>query len=117
MDKQGLLNDVTEWEPFKARLIEEFGSIDIYGRDINMDFGCLPRFESVLECAEILTPKIKKLQSNLNIMQEFFNLDDLHNVTLTQQLVQNIMRSLLLEMKPSFNEKYADFRDLSPANV
>ena len=50
-------------------------------------------------------------------MQQFFNLDDLHSVTLTQQLVQNIMRSLPLEMKPSFNEKYADFRDLCPENV
>ena len=117
MDKQGLLNDVTEWKHFKERLIEEFGSIDVYGRDINQDFALLPRFESVQECAETLTPKIKKLQSNLNIMQKFFDLENLHNVTLTQQLVQNIMRSLPLEVKPSFNEKYADFRDLCPANV
>ena len=93
MDKQCLLNDVTEWDLFKVRLIEEFGSIDVYGRDINQDFALLPRFESVQECAETLTPKIKKLQSNLKIMQQFFNLDDLHSVTLTQQLVQNIMRS------------------------
>ena len=50
-------------------------------------------------------------------MQQFFNLEDLHSVTLTQPLVQNIMRSLPLEVKPSFNEKYADFRDLCPANV
>ena len=117
MDKQGLLNDVTEWEHFKERLTEEFGSIDVYGRDINQDFTLLPRFESVQECAEILTPKIKKRQSNLNIMQEFFGLENPHNVTLTQQQVQNIMRSLPLEVKPSINEKYADFRDLRPENV
>ena len=117
MDKQGLLNDVTEWEHFKERLTEEFGIIDVYGRDINQDFALLPRFESVQECAEILTPKIKKLQSNLNIMHEFFGLENPHNVTLTQQQVQNIMRSLPLEVKPSINEKYADFRDLRPENV
>ena len=117
MDKQCLLNDVTEWDLFKVRLIEEFGSIDVYARDVNQDFGLLPKFESVQECAETLTPKIKKLQSNLKIMQQFFNLEDLHSVTITQQLVQNIMRSLPLEMKPSFNEKYADFRDLRPENV
>ena len=119
MDKQGLLNDVTEWDLFKERLIEEFGSIDDYGRDVNQDFALLPRFESVQECAETLTPKIKKLQSNLKIMQQFFDMEDLHthSLILTQPLVQNIMRSLPLEVKPSFNEKYADFRDLCPANV
>ena len=118
MDKQGLLNNVTEWDLFKERLIEEFGSIDVYGRDVNQDFALLPRFESVQECAEILTPKLKKLQSNLKIMQQFFDMEDLHSVTLTQALVQNIMRSLLpLEVKSSFKEKYADFRDLCPANV
>ena len=117
MDKQGLLNDITEWERFKERLIEEFGSIDVYGRDVNQDFALLTRFESVQECAEVLAPKIKKLQSNLNIMQEFFDLEILHNVTLTQQLVHNIMKSLPLEVKSSFNEKYADFRDLRPENV
>ena len=117
MDKQGLLNDITEWERFKERLIEEFGSIDVYGRDVNQDFALLTRFESVQECAEILAPKIKKLQSNLNIMQEFFGLEILHNVTFTQQLVHNIMKSLPLEVKSSFNEKYADFRDLRPENV
>ena len=50
-------------------------------------------------------------------MQEFFDLEILHNVTLTQQLVHNIMKSLPLEVKSSFNEKYADFRDLRPENV
>ena len=93
------------------------GSIDVYGRDVNQDFALLTRFESVQECAEILAPKIKKLQSNLNIMQEFFDLEILHNLTLTQQLVHNIMKSLPLEVKSSFNKKYADFRDLRPENV
>ena len=87
MDKQSLLNNVTEWDLFKERLIEEFGSIDVYGRDVNQDFALLPRFESVQECAEILTPKLKKLQSNLKIMQQFFDMEDLHSVTLTQALV------------------------------
>ena len=93
------------------------GSIDVYGRDVNQDFALLTRYESVQEWAEILAPKIKKLQSNLNIMQEFFGLEILHNVTFTQQLVHNIMKSLPLEVKSSFNEKYADFRDLRPENV
>ena len=39
--KQGLLNDVTEWDLFKERLIEEFGSIEVYGRDVNPGF-CPP---------------------------------------------------------------------------
>ena len=82
-----------------------------------LDFALLPWFKSVQECAEILTTKIKKLQSNLKIMQQFFDMEDLHSVTLTQVLVQNIMRSLPLEVKSSFNEKYAHFRDLRPANV
>ena len=115
LNNQGLLNDVTEWDLFKERLIDEIGSILVYGRDINQDFALHPRFES--ECAEILTPKIKNLQSNLKIMLQFFDFEDLHSVTLTLPLVQNIMRSLPLEVKSSFNQEYADFSDLCPANV
>ena len=95
--------------------MEEFGSIDIFGRDANQTFNLLPRYESVQEVAEDLSPKIKTLQPNLELMQNFHNKEDLHSVPLTQTLVQNIMKSLPLEVRPSFNDQFSKFRDQCPS--
>ena len=50
-------------------------------------------------------------------MQNFHDKEDLHSVALTQPLVQNIMKSLPLEVRPSFNDQFSKFRDQCPANV
>ena len=34
LSKKGSLANIIDWPTYKARLIEEFGSIDIFGRDI-----------------------------------------------------------------------------------
>ena len=115
--KRGPFIDIDNWKDFKINLIEEFGSIDIFGRDVNQMFDLLPRYESVQEVAEDLSPKIKTLQSNLKIIQQFHNVEDLHKVALTPTLVQNIMRSLPLEGRSSFNKQFMHFRNLNPGNV
>jgi len=115
--KRGPFNNIIDWPTFKIKLIEEFGSIDIFGRDVNQTFNLLPRYESVQEVAEDLSPKIKTLQANLEIMQNFHDKEDLHSVALTQQLVQNIMKSLPPEVRPSFNDQFSKFRKQCPANV
>ena len=117
LSKRGPFNNITDWNTFKTKLIEEFGSIDIFGRDVNQVFNLLPRYESVQEVAEDLSHKIKTLQANLEIMQDFHDKEDLHSVALTQTLVQNIMKSLPLEVRPSFNDQFSKFRDQCPANV
>ena len=94
LNKRGSFNTITNWTNFKARVIEEFGSIDIFGRDVNQIFDLLPCYESVQEVAEDLAPKIKTLLANLEIIQQFHNVEDLHNVAITPNLVQNVMRSL-----------------------
>ena len=68
MDKKGPLNNITDWDEFKTKLIKEYGSIDIFGREVNQIFDLLPYYESVQEVAEDLSPKIKKLQSDLIII-------------------------------------------------
>ena len=100
--KQGPFVNSDDWKDFKINLIEEFGSIDIFGRDVNQMFDLLPRYESVQEVAEDLSPKIKTLQANLKVIQQFHSVKDLHSVALTQNLVHNIMRSLPLEGRSSF---------------
>ena len=82
-EKIGSLNSITDWTIFKARLIEEFGSIDIFGRDVNQIFDLNPCYESIQEVAEELAPKIKTLLANLEIIQQFHDVDDLYNVALT----------------------------------
>ena len=115
--KRGPFNNIIDWPTFKIKLIEEFGSIDIFGRDVNQTLNLLPCYESVQEVAEDLSTKIKTLQANLEIMQNFHDKEDLHSVALTQPLVQNIMKSLPSEVRPSFNDQFSKFRKQCPANV
>ena len=115
--KRGPFNIIIGWPTFKTKLIEEFGSIDIFGRDANQTFNLLPRYKLVQEVAEDLSPKIKTLQANLEIMQNFQDKEDLHSLALTQPLVQNIMKSLPPEVRPSFNHQFSKFREQCSANV
>ena len=50
-------------------------------------------------------------------MQNFHDKEDLHSVALTQPLVQNIMKSLTSEVRPSFNDQFSKFHKQCPANV
>ena len=44
VDKKGPLNNITDWNNFKIKLIEEFRSIDIFGREVNQIFDLLPHY-------------------------------------------------------------------------
>ena len=52
-----------------------------------------PANQSVQEVADDLSPKIKTLQANLEIIQQFHDVEDLHSVALTQQPIQNIIEA------------------------
>ena len=43
LSKKGSLANIIDWPTYKARLIEEFGSIMIFGRDVIGIFKQLPR--------------------------------------------------------------------------
>ena len=117
LNKRWSFNNINDWSSFKTRLIEEFGSIDIFGRDVNQIFDFLPRYKIVQEVAEDLAPKIKTLQANLEIIKQFQDMEDLHNISLTQHLVQNVMRSLPIEVRSSFNNQFMEFRGNDHANI
>ena len=117
MNKKTSFININNWSSFKTRLIEEFGSIDIFGRDVNQIFDLLPHYKFVQEVAENLAPKIKTLQANLKIIKQFHDMEDLHTISLTQHLIQNIMRSLPLEVRLSFKDLFTEFQGNHPANV
>ena len=117
MDKKGPLNNITDWDEFKTKLIDEYGSIDLFGREVNQMFDLLPFYESVQEIAEDLSPKIKKLQSDLIIIKQFHDEEDLHSVALTHQLNQNIMKRIPFEVKGDFTRNFMEFRKKRAANV
>ena len=54
--KRGPFNNIIEWPTFKVKLIEEFGSIDIFRKDVNQTFNLLPRYESVQEVPQNQDP-------------------------------------------------------------
>ena len=47
LDKKVPLNNITDWNSFKIKLIEEFRSRDIFGREVNQIFDLLPHYESI----------------------------------------------------------------------
>ena len=51
-------------------------------------------------------------------IQQFHKVEDLHNVALTPNLVQNVMRSLPnpMELMSSFDDQFMEFRSKDPAN-
>ena len=61
--------------------------------------------------------KIKTLQANLEIVQQFHDVENLYNVAITQALNHNIIRSLPRELRPSFNDQFQTFRKQNPNNV
>ena len=91
--------------------------MDLFGCDVNHIFDLLLCYKSVQEIAKDLAPKIKTLQANLEIIQQIHDMEDLHSVSLTQHLIQNIMRSLPVEARSSFNNQYMEFRGKDPAKV
>ena len=117
MDKKGPLNNITDWDEFKTKLVEEYRSIDIFGREVNQIFDLLPYYESVQEVAEDLSPKIKKLQFDLIIIQQFHDVENLHSVALIQHLIQSIIRRIPLEVKANFNERYMKFCNENADNI
>ena len=44
-------------------------------------------------------------------------MEHLYSVAITQSLIQNIMRSLPLEVRPSFNDQFTLFQKQSPDNI
>ena len=75
----------------------------------NQIFDLLPHYESVQEVTEDLSHKIKTLQANLEIIKQFHGVKNLHSFALTQTLIQNMMRSLLMEMRLSFKDQFMEF--------
>ena len=47
------------WEFFNVKLIDEFGSINIFGRDVDQRFDLFPCYESIQEVAKDHSPKIQ----------------------------------------------------------
>ena len=80
-------------------------------------FNLLPVYESVQEVAKDLSPKIKNLESFIEWVQEYHPCGILYNAVLTPDLNSNIIRSLPMELRITFNDKYTTFINLDPDNI
>ena len=111
LNKRGSLANIIDWPTYKARLIKEFGSINIFEWDLEGVFKHLSCYKSVQEVAKDLAPKIKTLQASLEVVNQFHNRDNLYNITLTPNLNQYIIKCFPMEVRSYFNKKY-EFVDI-----
>ena len=113
-----LLDNISDWTLFKKKLITEFGGIPIFARKAHsfLFFNPIPVYESVQKLAEDLAPKIKNLESIIESMKEYHSIENLYNAVLTPDLNTNIIRSLPIELRISFNNKYSLFINLDADN-
>ena len=108
------INNITDWNNLKIVnwRIQEHWHLWQWGRP-----DLLHKYESVQEVAEDLSPKIKTLKANLEIIQQFHNVEDLQSITLTQHLVQNIINRIPMKVKSDLNKQYMKLRNRCAANV
>ena len=59
LDRRSPLNHMLNWDFFNVKLIDEFGSINIFGRDVDQLFDLFPCYESIQEVAKDHSPKIQ----------------------------------------------------------
>ena len=109
-------NNISDLAIFKKKLISEFGGIAIFAQAANSVFNLIPVYQSVQELAEDLAPKIKNLESIIECMEEYHSIETLYNTVLTQDLNINIIRSLPMELRISFNDKCIAFINLDSDN-
>ena len=110
-------NMYTNWTNFKEKLNSEFGSIPILVWEAHAAFSLLPVYESVQEVAKDSSPKIKNLKSIIECVQEYHPRGILYNTVFTPDLNSNIIRSLPMELRITFNDKYTAFINLDPDNI
>ena len=117
LEKTPQFTNITNWTNFREKLISEFGSIPILAPQAHAVFNLLPVYESVQEVAKDLSPKIKNQQSIIECVQEYHPRGILYNPVLTPDLNSNIIRSLPMELRITFNDKYTTFINLDPDNI
>ena len=115
-NKTPQINNISDWTIFKKKLITEIGGIPIFANKVLSVFNLIPVYESVQELAKDLAPKIKNLESIIACMKEYHSIRTLYNTMLTPDLNINIIRSLSIELRISFNDKYTVFNNLDADN-
>ena len=116
LNKTPQFNNISDWTLFKKKLITGFGGIPIFARKTHSVFNLISVYKSVQELSEDLAPKIKNLESIIECMKEYHSIETLFNTVLTPDLNTNIIRSLPIKLRISFNNKYTAFFNLDTDN-
>ena len=104
-DKKGSFFNINDWNKFMVKLINDFGNIAAFGREVQCQFNHPPRSDSMKELVEILAPKVQQLMTTLNCLSIFHPTNKLHNLTLTLAPNKAIISHLPSAICPQFHAK------------
>ena len=91
LDKRGSFFNITDWNKFKNKLINDFGNVTAYRCEVQCQFNHSPRSDSMKELVDVLAPKVQQLVTTLNCLAIFHPTNKLLNLTLTPALNKAII--------------------------
>ena len=82
LDKRGSFLNITNQNEFKNKLINDFGNVAAFGREVQRQFNQSPRSDSMKELVDVLAPKVQQLVTTLKCLANFHPSNKFHNLTL-----------------------------------
>ena len=117
LEKRGSFFNITDWNEFKIKLIDDFGNLTAFGCEVQHQFNHPPRSDSMKELVEILSPKVQQFVTTLNCLVIFHPTNKLHNLTLTPALNKAIISHLPSAIRPQLHAKVTIFHCSDPDNA
>ena len=105
------------WQEFKDKLINDFGSLHVFRREVLKQFSHLDQpLQGLQELIEQLVPAIKTLESHIKCVATFHDPDLLYNNTLTSSLNDTIISCIPIASRQFFFRRLQEFTKQNTQN-
>ena len=103
LDKRSSFVHVDNWDEFKGKLVDEFGSIEVFRCEALKLFTQLNQpLQNVKEFTNVLAPRINGLKSTIKCVADFLDHTVLYNITLFSALIDIIIQCIPVSVHPTF---------------
>ena len=118
IDKRSSFLHVDNWNEFKGKLVDEFGSIEIFRHKALKLFTQLDQpLQNRNELTNVLAPRINGLKSTIKCVADFYDHTILYSITLSSALVDTIIQCIPVSVRPTFLPVLDFDDDISFTNI